>query len=157
MDAAGLWLLRILDAGPESYFLLVALSALAWFVRGQMITLKGDVADLKKAHKKDVDSLRDSQTVEVRLLQNRINAEIKSLYKVRETSDKEHRGDLKMSQALFESHIERLKYTIAQLEKIVFGQSIAIQTMGGPKLIVQSANGSGDFLPNIEIHTEAKA
>ena len=43
-----------------------------------------------------------------------------------------------------------------QVDKLGFGMALAIQTMGGPKLIKQSADGSGDYALNHDIKPEAK-
>ena len=139
METALLWMLRILDAGPEFYALLGIFLVLVWQLKGLLAHHKDESAKTLAANKLLWE--------ECRTLSHRLEADN------RHVMNKMTGGKAEVIKELRDASASLWK-KYNQVDKLNYGTALAIQAMGGVKLIKQSADGHGDYALNHDIHTE---
>ena len=145
METVMLWAMRLMDAGPEFYVLLTAFVAYVYLSQHQHKAHK-DALAAQLAHEKAENG---KLWQECRTLSHRLEADN------RHVMNKLTGGKAEVIKELRDSSASLWK-KYNQVDKLGFGMALAIQTMGGPKLIKQSADGSGDYALNHDIKPEAK-
>ena len=159
MDSALIWVMRILDAGPESFILLFMLIAMAVRIRALSVStsladkeIRDEVKDNRLAAEKAVKELgaesRASLGAQSEIIRSRQDKEIRVLHKAREESDKAHREGLSMLQALFESRIDYIKEKFSLINAIILTHSTVIRIKLGVKTVNESVGKGSDFTPN---------
>ena len=160
METVALWLLRLVDAGPEFYFLMAAFIGYVYKMKGRDAQHDKEISDIGDRLTAQVATEKEENHklwVECRQLAGNLNNEIKAVsqlhHKDRNKSDTSHRESLKLEVARIENRIEGLTGIIHRLDALNYGQSKVIEATTGVKLINGSANGAGDYTLNREINT----
>jgi len=164
METLALWLLRLVDAGPEFYVLLAGNVGFGYVVIGKIKGLEKQSTDsatlTESRFAAQIATEKEENSrlwAECRQQQERQNNDVRQVnhlhHKDRNTSDARHREDLKLEVARLENQIQGLKEICHRLDALNYGQSKVIEATTGVKLINGSANGAGDYTLNREIIT----